>query len=408
VEELSPRELEVLLALAARSTNQEIARQLFISVRTVESHVSALLRKLDAADRRQLATLAAAYLQQMQAGELSGQTTVALPRTETVPALVGRDGEVDEVRRLLGEHRLLTLVGLGGAGKTSLALAAAPPGTPFADLTRLPAAASVDAVGRALLDALGLADVPSRTPLDEVIAHLRREPRPLIVVDNCEHVVDAAAEVVVDLLARSSIGVLATSRERLAIRGERVHPVGGLPIDAANTLFIRRARESVGADAMDETLVVRLCEAVDRLPLAIELAAARLTVFPLAELVERVGRSVELLDGGDRTRPRHRSVRDMLAWSHDLLEEADRAVHRRLAVLPGPFTLSTAEQIAAGTQSGSVGASIGRLVDASLLSRDGDRYRQLELVRDQLGMRAVVFDQQCRLAHAVALTSSCG
>jgi len=359
---LSDREREVLAELGRHRTNAEIASDLFISVRTVESHVSSLLRKLQLPDRRALAAQAR-------------ETAAGAPPRPRVQ-LVGRDELVDRVQAELRSNRLVTLTGPGGVGKTSVARAVGGDAATFVDLSVLPAGASTEAVASAALSALAKEEVVGKGPVDSLVAAARREHL-LLLLDNAEHVLDATAAVAASLRAGTDAVVLATSRERLAVEGETVVPVPILDQEAAVELF--RARCGSG-DGATYDLVAWVCDSIDRLPLAVELAAARTRVLPLPDLARALGHGVDLLEGGDRTRARHRSLSATIGWSYDLLGEADQEVYRRLGVLQGRFR---APDAAAVTGAGEpVIASLARLLEASLLARDGaDGYRQLDLVR---------------------------
>ena len=367
---LSPREAEVLAAVSRHRTNAEIAAELFLSVRTVESHVSSLLRKLDAADRRELAARAAAWSLE------SGTTGNA--------RLVGRDHDLDRLAELLEAPGLVTVVGVGGVGKTSLVRSLDT--AVVVDLATLPVGSGAQLTAAAALAALGHAVPTGRTPLEALTTEaVRRQAR--LVLDNCEHVLEGAAVVAEKLTTESGLRLVATSRERLGVPGERVMTLEPLTVDAALDLFVRRAAElqpPVELGPGERDTARRVCAAVDGLPLAVELAAARLGQLGLDDLAEAVGAGIDVLDGGAGSRPRHRSVTAMLDWSYRLLGPPDQAVHRRLSVLVGPFPVATANAVAGGGRP--VAAAVARLVDASLLVRVGtDRYRQLELVRSHAG-----------------------
>lgn len=361
---LSPREAEVLAGVRRRRTNAEIAAELFISVRTVETHVSSLLRKLQAADRRELAS------------------RVLPPEAETTgtPALVGRDEDLAALRNLLSSAGLVTVLGPGGVGKTSLVRWLG--GAVVVDLTALPAGSGAALAATGALAALDHAVPEGQTALEALTLEVGRR-QVLLILDNCEHVLEAAAALAGALVASPGVRVVATSRERLGVVGERLLRLEPLDPDAALELFTRRAADleppvTLGPD--DLSLARTLCSRVDGLPLAVELAAARLGQLGTADLVEAVGAGIDVLDGGDRASSRHRSVRLMLDWSYHLLSPSDQRVHRRLSVLPGPFRIATANAVA--DDGANVAATVARLVDASLLVRVGqDRYRQLDLVR---------------------------
>jgi predicted ATPase/DNA-binding CsgD family transcriptional regulator len=404
--EISPRERDVLALLGEHLTNAEIAQQLHLSVRTVESHVSSLLRKLGADDRRALAARAS---ETAAAGARAGRFAGA-PVVST--SFVGRSGEREDVRRALAESRLVTLVGPGGVGKTRLALAvvdgAAPSlsgGATFVDLVPVRTH-----LAQAVAAALEIRE-RSGQPLEDTLFEQLRGRRSLLVFDNCEHVLDLVAPFVDRLLAAcAEVIVLTTSRERLGVPGERIVNVPPLSLDGddngrggasdAVQLFLERAR------AVDETFdaetnaVMELCTRLDGMPLAIELAAARSASLGVAGLLDGLDDHLQLLTGGRQDAARHRSLRAVIEWSHDLLDEDERAVFRRLAVFVGGFDLEAAAAVAGGdpVRPGAVGDVVGRLVDKNLVVRrraaPGDRWRLLEIVRAYALERLVEDDDE--------------
>jgi predicted ATPase/DNA-binding XRE family transcriptional regulator len=324
-------------------------------------------------------------------------------------SFIGREREIAEVSRLLGETRLLTLIGAGGAGKTRLALEAAAgllsdfeDGIWWVELASLYDPALVpQAVGAAL----GLRDQASRPMLDQLGDHLRAK-RLLLVLDNCEHLITACATCV-DTLLRAAPGVriLVTSREPLDITGETTYRVpslatpdpGHLPALAslvrfeAVRLFADRAAAVLPGFTVTEVngrAVAEICCGLDGIPLAIELAAARIRALPVEELRARLGDRFRVLTGGSRVAlPRHRTLRATIDWSYGLLAEPERALLRRLAVFTGGWTLEAAEAVCngEGVAEGEVLDLLAHLVDKSLviLEFPGDtgRYRLLETVR---------------------------
>ncbi|MFL6143345.1 MAG: ATP-binding protein [Labedaea sp.] len=385
---ISEREAEVLAALGDRLSNSQIGRRLHISVRTVESHVSSLLRKFGVDDRRALAELAPRL--RPATGELAGK-----PQAWT--SFVGRERERASVLAALSESRLVSLVGPGGVGKTRLAAAAAERaavsfagGGAFVDLVPVREGFVVQAVAAVL----GVTEHPQQ-PLDEVVLEALNQDRMLLVLDNCEHLLDAVAAFTERLLAACpGLTVLVTSRERLGVPGERTIRVPPLSLVSADTggplgseaeaLFLDRA-SAADPDFVDEhALVGQLCARLDGMPLAIELAAARIASLGLDGLLAGLADHLQLLAGGRGADHRHRSLRDVIDWSHDLLDEAERALFRRLGVFTGGFDLDGAAAITADDRS-MVADLIGRLADKSLLvhRRDGarSRWRMLETVR---------------------------
>ncbi|MFE3185183.1 BTAD domain-containing putative transcriptional regulator [Streptomyces violascens] len=280
-------------------------------------------------------------------------------------SFVGRESDVRALHDDLRQERLVTLTGPGGAGKTRLAVEAADAVAgewgdgvwlvelaPVRDAVSL-AEAVLTALGARETRLVGPAETTPRDPLAQLLAHCGRL-RTLIVLDNCEQVVDAAAELVQDLLtACPDVTVLATSREPLGVPGERVMAIGPLPHESALRLFGQRgaaARPGFRADD-DPDAVTEICRRLDGLPLALELAAARLRLFTPRQIADRLDDRFRLLNTGPRTsrtlQPRQQTLRAVVDWSWDLLDAPERAVLRRLAVFAGGFALPEAEAVCA-------------------------------------------------------------
>jgi predicted ATPase/DNA-binding CsgD family transcriptional regulator len=375
--EVSAREAEVLTALAGGRSNAQIARQLHISVRTVESHISSLLRKYGVADRHELAGLAETDHQ--------GFTALASPST----TFVGREHEQAELLAALGSNRLVSLLGPGGVGKTRLALRVAaevggnyPYGGAFVDLVPVRPGFVVAAVA----EALGVREQPPQTLLDALLERLRRG-RTLLVLDNCEHLVEDVGDLVDRIMTRApETAVLVTSRERIGVVGERPLHVGPLALGSeAEQLFRDRAALVAPELAADEEVAAQLCAGLDGVPLAIELAAARAGSLGPDGLLAALDDRLRLVAGGRGPNERHRSLAQVIGWSYDLLDEAERALFRRLGVFVGGFDLSAAVATSPAGGRGEVSDLLGRLTDKSLLHRtqlDGtSRWRMLETVR---------------------------
>ena len=310
--------------------------------------------------------------------------------------LLGRRRELAEVERSLEASRVVTVTGPGGIGKTHLALTVASQAqTSYRDgvyLVDLSDRAGHDDVARAVLDALALPEAPGKQPVETVIAALRRR-RTLLVLDNCEHLIEGAAATCQALIDQCpDIEVLATSREPLAIGAEQLVPLPPLdPAGAGTELFAQRAH------ALDPDFdlatwredVTEICRRLDGVPLAIELAAARSRTLTPPQLLDRLQDRLRLLVGGRRDRvERHRTLRATLDWSYELLTPAEQAVFRRLSTFSGPFDLDAAERVAAGGDLDAVDVDdlVGCLVDRSLLTvetghRAERRYRMLETIR---------------------------
>ncbi|ONI86851.1 hypothetical protein ALI22I_23775 [Saccharothrix sp. ALI-22-I] len=325
-------------------------------------------------------------------------------------SFVGRAEELRLVGRALLESRLVTLTGPGGAGKTRLAVEAAgrdPGEVFFVDLAPLAVGGDVP---RAVVAALGLREDgvgPVTAPVARLAAALRDRPV-LVVLDNCEHVVADAAALAGGLLAAcAGLRVLATSREALGVTGETVRPVpplgsGGVDSPAVR-LFADRAvavNPSFRLDPVTAGPVVQICRALDGLPLAIELAAARVRSLPVAEVAARLGDRFRLLSRGSRAAaPRHRTLHAVVEWSWGLLDDDERVLARRLTVFRGGVTLAGAAAVCgvAGTDE-----VLPSLADKSLVEVSGDRYRMSETVRE-FGARRLVEsgeEQAVLRAHA--------
>ena len=317
-------------------------------------------------------------------------------------SFVGRAGVVDELAGHLGQYRLVTVTGPGGAGKTRLAseVARRVAGR-FADgvwLAELAAVRDPAQVVAAVAAALGIRELPSVGAADALAGALARRQL-LLVLDNCEHVIDAAAELCGTLLlGADDVRVLATSREPLQIAGEARYRLGPLslpgpgdPADVGGSeavaLFAERARRvdaSFMLDAGTAPVVARLVARLDGMPLAIELAAARVEVLGVAQLLDRIGDRFTLLQAGDRlAAARQRTLAATVEWSYRLLDEREQRVFRAVSAFPGPFTLEGAEAVAEA----GAGPAVLHLVDCSLLvpprvGPDGrSRYVMLETLR---------------------------
>jgi predicted ATPase/DNA-binding SARP family transcriptional activator len=396
-----------------------------------ERLVAALMRALAAAGRDSEALLAYERTRETLADLLGADPSpelsavhVALLRGELgrreenrktnvraeLTSFVGRDADVAAVRELIGEHRLTTLIGPGGSGKTRLATETArtllgdlPDGVWLVELAAIGAdgdVAQATLAGLGLRDAL-LGTTPNADPMDGLIAAIR-EREVLLILDNCEHVIESAA-VFADRVLRACrrLRVLATSREPLGITGEalwQVEPLG-LPgaspgeIESSPAIRLLRDRASavrkdLGGDARTLSTMVRICRALDGMPLAIELAAARLRTMTIEQLANRLDDRFRLLTSGSRTAlPRHKTLRAVVDWSWDLLTEAERMVLRRLSVFSGGASLEAAERVCgdAGVGPDDVLELLTSLAEKSLLVADGDgtlRYRMLGTIKE--------------------------
>ena len=311
-------------------------------------------------------------------------------------SFVGREAQIGQVRQLLADNRLVSLTGAGGVGKTRLAAQVAAEladefgdGVCYVDLAPI----DPDVVAVTAARALGLPDQPGRSTMDTLLGFVR-DRQLLVVLDNCEHLLDACAELVVALLGGArGLSVLATSREPIGVTGEATWRVPSLSLaDEAIELFADRARlAQAGFTVTDDNsaAVAEICRRLDGMPLAIELAAARVRALSLAEILEGLRDRFRLLTGGARTAVRRQqTLRASVDWSHALLSEPERVVFRRLAVFLGGFGLDAAHAVAGGADMPrfEVLDLVSLLVDKSLVVTDNTtggptRYRMLETVR---------------------------
>ncbi|WP_250305815.1 LuxR C-terminal-related transcriptional regulator [Streptomyces sp. A 4/2] len=334
-----------------------------------------------------------------------------------VTGFVGRTAELAQVRELLVRARLVTLVGPGGVGKSRLAMRAAftlkgeyADGVVLAELSSLH---DPELLPQALASALGMAEQSGRILLDVLMEHLQ-DRRLLLVLDTCEHHLDACA-FLADLLLREAPGVtvFATSRQPLDVPGEHTLPVQPLGYDDATTLFEQRAAAVVPGfrvTAANRHHVLALCRRLDGIPLAIELATVRLRAIPLDQLTARLEHRFRVLTGGRRSAalPRHQTLRTAIDWSHDLCSAEERLLWARLSVFAGPFDLTAVEEVCSGEglPRDEILEHLIGLVDKSVVLRDsadGSRYRLLDTIReygaDHCGTLGGDEQERCRQRH---------
>jgi predicted ATPase/class 3 adenylate cyclase/DNA-binding CsgD family transcriptional regulator len=323
-------------------------------------------------------------------------------------SFVGRETEIDAISMFLVEHRLVTLIGAGGCGKTRLGLQVAagivdeyPDGVWWVDLAPL---ADPSLVTAALAAVLGVRESPLESITDTVVGYLG-ERRSLVGLDNCEHLIEACAALADRVLHECpNVTMLTTSREPLRVDGEATWPVPSLSLPDASTpeslaqcesarLFVDRAQAARPTFAVNDEgahALAEICTRLDGIPLAIELAAARTRVLAIEEISAALSDRFHLLTGGARSAlPRQRTLEASVDWSHDMLDDAERAVFRRLAVFAGSFTLDGAEAVSTGdgVPSEQVLDILGKLVDRSLVQVVDEagtqtRCRLLETIRD--------------------------
>lgn len=383
---------------------------------------SAELRELHQGILQQRSDLGAPQRMSPSPGPLPAAVRPPLPLRLT--SFLGRDEDLVRIHMLLADHRLVTVLGPGGVGKTSLALEAVraladefPHGVGVA---RLAGVADPDLVSEAVLRALGVREAPTTTPEDQLLGHLR-DRTALVVLDNCEHLIDACA-VLAERLLESCPGLrlIATSREPLAARGEvqcAVDPLAVPPNGAgveetvrstAVQLFVDRTRSALPGfriDASNARTVADICRHLDGIPLAIELAAARVATLTVDELASRLEDRFALLTTGPRTaEARQRTLRATVDWSYDLLTEPERVLLRRLSVFRGAWSLDAVHAVAGGDRGRTdVVDTLTRLVDRSLVAVDrhsDQRYHLLETIREYAGRRLVESGEDERIARA--------
>ena len=334
----------------------------------------------------------------------TADSVVARTLPAQLTSFVGRQEEMSKLRQALAGNRLVTLTGAGGVGKTRLAVQAADElsakyaeGICYVDLAPI---TDPDVVPVVAARALGLPDQPGRSTVNTLLRFVR-DRQLLVVLDNCEHLLDACAELIVALLGGApGLIVLATSREPIGVPGEATWRVPSLSVsDDAIELFADRARHARPDFVVTDdnaTVVTEICRRLDGIPLAIELAAARVRALSLAEILDSLHDRFRLLTGGSRTAVRRQqTLRASVDWSHALLTEPERVLFRRLAVFLGGFDLDAAQAVAAGgeMQRFQVLDLLTLLVDKSLVVAENvgaaTRYRLLETVRqyalDKLG-----------------------
>jgi predicted ATPase/class 3 adenylate cyclase len=327
-------------------------------------------------------------------------------------SFVGREIELAEVETALKAHRLVTLIGVGGVGKTRLALEAAakvadgfPDGVWVIDLASV---GDPTALPEAVAAVLGITQQPGLSVAESVAAALAERSR-LLVFDNCEHVLDAAADMIAAILVRSTtVYVLATSREGLRVADEQLWPVSPLGLDSgAATLFVARASGVAPGVALSETdlAIAEICARLDGIPLAIELAASRMQSMTVAEVRDRLDDRFRLLVGSRRGVERHQTLRHAVQWSYDLLKDDERSLLQRCSVFAGGFGLAATVAVGGGDEYSTLDL-LDNLVRKSLLVADRSsgrtRFSMLETIR-QFAEERLASDRgadAARAAHA--------
>lgn len=375
---LSRREREVAKLVADGLTNRQIGERLFISERTAEGHVEQIRNKLGFTSRSQIAAWVA------RGAEAGAEPPEDVPRP--LSSLIGRRAEIRSTAELVKHTPLVTITGPGGIGKTRLSIEVAlgvkdefAGGAWFVELG---AVADSGAVAATVSHALHL---QSGTESAETqLARFLSRRRALLVLDNCEHVLDGCGHLAQSLLSRSAgLRVLATSREPLGVTGERVFRLEPLPVDEALQLLMQRRREQGASELAERDLAhgLTVCRRLDGLPLAIELAAAQAAALSLSELASQVEDRFRLLTSPARTiTARHQTLHAAVDWSYQLLLPDDRIAFRRFAVFAGDFDLSAAAAVLGRAPDATVPV-IGSLIRKSMLSgRDQSGHRRFQML----------------------------
>lgn len=408
---VTKREREVARLVAEGLTDREIAERLFVTRRTAEWHVEQLLAKLGVRSRTELAVQVARG--QLEATQPAGRADSNLPHAPS--AFIGRVRELTVGRDLLSKARLLTLTGVAGAGKTRLALEVAKSsleayadGCYFVDLTAIEEARMLP---RAVAEALRVGDQPSSTLELSLIRYLG-DKQVLLILDNCEHLIEPAAELVARILASTpAVRILATSREPMHVLGESIWVVPPLQMPGAGQsiepdavvaydairLYLDRARRAAPEFEITRenvSAVVQLCRRLDGIPLAIELAATQVNSMSPVEALERTEAGVARLGKRRASGKRQRSMAAAIDWSHDLLGTSERQLFRRLSVFVGSFSVESAVAVCADDNLDGLGIAelLSELVDKSMIvalpQPDGrTRYRQLDVIRQYAAER---------------------
>lgn len=408
MEALTRREHDVLVLLVKNLSNREIAAALTIEPDSVKWYTKQIYGKLGVHDRQQAVTRA------RQLGLVESETAQTPPSPCNLPAalttFIGREHDLEQVGKMLANptHRLITLTGAGGVGKTRLALRlaenACTRNTGEVWLIELAAISNPEMVIETVNATLGLHVEKDQTPLMVLQNHLRSR-KMLLVLDNCEHLVEACASLSESLLKTCpGLQILATSREALGINGEIPYCVPSLSIpeceDSPNleqlfnyeavALFIERGQNILPGFALtpeNAKAITRICQRLDGIPLAIELAAARIKVLSVAQLANRLEESFALLSGGSRTAlSRHQTMNASIEWSYSLMGENEQLLLQRLSVFAGGWTLQAAEQICANAALPEeiIFDTLTQLIQRSLVRVEytpAVRYFLLEMVR---------------------------
>ncbi|NIW48329.1 MAG: AAA family ATPase, partial [Gammaproteobacteria bacterium] len=433
-ESFSTREIEVLQLISRGASNREIAQKLHLSIETVKWYNKQMFSKLGVNNRIQAVNKAAelALLSSEQAIKSQKKPAEAGNLPAQLTSYVGREKEIKEIKELLKHNRLVMLTGVGGAGKTRLALKVGeelngryPDGVWMVELANLRDPSLVIQTIANVLHISKRTD-PDST-LQELLSRYLRRRHLLLLIDNLEHVLECAPLIGELLAAAPQLSVIGTSRERLHLYGEQEYPVHPLNLpesldnmtsdDLKNVesinLFIKRAQSidpSISFDMDELKGVARICASLDGLPLAIELCAPMLKMFPPGEIADRIETSLDVIPGGPRDLPaRHQTLDNTIQWSFNLLEESEKRLLERLSIFNGDATLEVIESICGGELPGNIVDLLSALVNKNLVlaqeRQDGEIYfRLLETVRQFSYQKLLLSNQAERFAKRHAKT----
>jgi predicted ATPase/DNA-binding CsgD family transcriptional regulator len=428
VESLTRREMDILSHLARKRSNPEIARLESLALSSVKWYVNQILAKLGVTNRTE-AVARAIELGLIQL-ESQFELPVAPPRNNLprqLSSFIGREAEIAQVASLVRVQPLVTVTGSGGVGKTRLALETASRLLTYFHngvwLVELAPLSNPDLVPQAVMTALGMVGRSSLPPTRQLVEYLRSR-HSLLLLDNCEHVLGAVKELAHELLhACPILSMLATSRELLGVEGETIYRCPSLSLPARKScelsnglaeseavqLFAARAANVASWFSLteaNEDEVGQICERLDGIPLAIELAVARTRMLSLAQIAARLDDVFGLLSGGARTQlARHQTLAAMIDWSYNLLSEPERLLLQRLSVFAGSCGLEAAEAVCSDDllPRRSILDLLGQLVDKSLVEAvpapTGMRYRLLETIRQYAEVRLMQTGEESRLRN---------
>ena len=426
---LSRREREVAELVALGLTNRAIAQRLFLSERTIEGHIDRAFSKLGFSSRTQLAM----WIGALERSERSAESGTS-PLPAQLTSFIGRQNDLAALRGVLADHRLVTLIGPGGSGKTRLAIELAggmATGGTSAWLVDLSSISDLALVAQIVATAVGATGAGS--PTDAVIDRMRKT-KGVLVLDNCEQVASAIAELAERITAACpDVALLVTSREPIRVAGEttwRVEPLAVPLKDAAAVeisgfeavrLFEDRARLAAPGFRIDDSnvaAVAEVCRRLDGLPLALELAAARVAALSPAQIVRRLDDRFSFLVGGSRSSAaRHQTLKTTLEWSFGLLPPTERRLFERVSVFAGSFSLEAVEAVAGiePLERGQLVELLGLLIDKSLVAVTAEtrgelRYRLLDSMRafgrEMLSAEAdaaAIVERHARLYSSIAI-----